>query len=106
MVANQHTENIVTATETKKIGFVDMFFRHTIFAAEFVPTKNFYLAIGYNHRRQKEMNMNGFKSSAGFSFGGGVKIYKFQTGFGMSQFQAGNYSYQFSITTNLNEFRL
>ena len=83
-----------------------MFFRHTIFAAEFVPTKNFYLAIGYNHRRQKEMNMNGFKSSAGFSFGGGVKIYKFQTGFGMSQFQAGNYSYQFSITTNLNEFRL
>ena len=103
---NQPTETTATATDTKKISFADMFFRHTIFAAEFVPTKNFYLAIGYNHRRQKEMNMNGFKSSAGFSFGGGVKIYKFQTGFGMSQFQAGNYSYQFSITTNLNEFRL
>jgi len=103
---NQPTETIGTVTDEKKIGFIDMFFRHSILAAEFVPTKNFYLAIGYNHRRQKEMSMNGFKSSAGFSFGGGIKIYKFHAGFGMSQFQVGNYSYQFSITTNLNEFRL
>jgi hypothetical protein len=83
-----------------------MAFRHTILAVEFVPSKNFYLTLAYNDRRQQEMNMPGFKSMAGFSFGGGIKLYKFHVGFGMSQFQVGNYSYQFSINTSLNEFRL
>ena len=91
---------------TKQAGFVDMAFRHAIFAAEFVPSKNFYLSLGYNHRRQQELNMTGFKSMSGFSFGGGVKLYKFHVGFGMTPFQVGNYSYQFSISTSLNEFRL
>jgi len=95
-----------TDQTTKTIGFIDMAFRHTIFAVEFVPSKNFYLTAAYNDRRQKEMSMTGFKSMAGFSFGGGIKLYKFQVGFGMTQFQVGNYSYQFSISTSLNEFRL
>lgn len=95
-----------TTTSTKSVGFFDMAFRHTIFAAEFVPSKNFYLALGYNHRRQQELSMTGFKSLSGFSFGGGIKLYKFHVGFGMTPFQVGNYSYQFSISTSLNEFRL
>lgn len=88
------------------IGFGDMLFRHSIVGVEFVPSKNFYLAASYNHRRHQELKMPGFKSMAGFSFGGGIKLYKFQVGFGMSQFQVGNYSYQFSISTSLNEFKL
>lgn len=97
---------LTTVQTTKKIGFVDMAFRHTILAVEFVPNKNFYLTMAYNDRRQQEMSMPGFKSMAGFSFGGGIKVYKFQVGFGMTQFQVGNYAYQFSISTALNEFRL
>jgi len=105
---NQPTDNlsITTPQTTKSIGFVDMAFRHTILALEFVPSKNFYLTMAYNDRRQQEMTMSGFKSLAGFSFGGGIKLYKFHVGFGMTQFQVGNYSYQFSISTALNEFRL
>ena len=95
-----------TTTTTKSIGFFDMAFRHAILAAEFVPSKNFYLTVGYNHRRQQELSMTGFKSMSGFSFGGGIKLYKFHVGFGMTPFQVGNYSYQFSISTSLNEFRL
>jgi len=52
------------------------------------------------------MTMSGFKTGAGFSYGGGIRLYKFQVGFGMTQFQVGNYAYQFSISTSLNEFRL
>lgn len=103
------TLNATTTTSTsntKSIGFVDMAFRHAIFAVEFVPTKNFYLTAAYNHRRHQEMLMNGFKSMAGFSFGGGIKLYKFHVGFGMTQFQTGINSYQFSISTSLNEFKL
>ena len=105
---NQPTQTLIADAVPKddKIGFFDMLFRHAIIGVEFIPGKNFYLAAGYHHRRHQEMAMNGFKSMAGFSFGGGVKLYKFQVGFGMTQFQVGNYSYQFSISTSLDEFRL
>ncbi len=88
----------------KEVKFIDMAFRHLVFGVEFVPSENFYVAAGYNHRRNREMSMDGFKSMAGFSFGAGVKLYKFQVGFGMTQFQAKNNAFQFSISTNLNEF--
>jgi len=100
------TSQTTTSTTQKNIGFVDMAFRHVILAAEFVPSKNFYLTVAYNDRRQKELSMTGFKSLSGFSFGGGLKLYKFHVGFGMTPFQVGNYAYQFSISTSLNEFRL
>lgn len=103
---NQKTTTFDETKEKKSISSVDMAFRHSIIGVEFVPGKNFYLAASYNHRRHQELSMNGFKSMAGFSFGGGIKLYKFQVGFGMTQFQVGNYSYQFSISTSLNEFRL
>jgi len=90
----------------KEISFADMAFRHTIWGVEFVPGKNFYLVASYNHRRHNELKMPGFKSSTGFSFGGGLKLYKFQVGFGMSTFQTGNVAYQFSLATSLNQFKL
>ncbi len=95
-----------TGNSNQNITFFDMAFRHAIVGVEFLPSKSFYLAASYNHRRGQEMKMPGFKSMAGFSFGGGIKLYKFQVGFGMSQFQVGNYAYQFSISTALNEFRM
>ncbi|ODT53020.1 MAG: hypothetical protein BGP01_14175 [Paludibacter sp. 47-17] len=88
------------------ISVADMAFRHAIVGVEFLPGKNFYLAASYNHRRHQELVMNGFRSMAGFSFGGGVRISKFQVGFGVSQFQVGNSSYLFSVSTSLNEFKL
>lgn len=89
---------------SNKVKFMDMAFRHLVLGVEFIPTNNFYLAVGYNHRLHQEMIMEGFKSIAGFSFGGGIKLYKFQVGFGMTQYQVGNFSYNFSISTSLNEF--
>ncbi len=95
-----------TSTETDEINWVDMAFRHAIIGVEFIPTKNFYVALSYNHRRHQEMTMSSFKSLAGFGIGAGVKIYKFHVGFGMAQYQRGIYTYQFSITTALDEFKL
>jgi hypothetical protein len=103
---NQPVDNTTGLAITNKIGFVDMAFRHTVFAVEFVPSQNFYLTVAYNDRRQQEMTMSGFKSGAGFSYGGGIKLYKFHVGFGMTQFQVGNYAYEFSISTALKDFRL
>lgn len=89
-----------------KISVADMAFRHSLLGIEFLPGKNLYLVGSYNHRRHQELKMSGFKSLAGFSFGGGIRISKFQVGFGVSQFQVGNAAYLFSISTSLNEFKL
>jgi len=105
LTTSSSTSSTSTST-TSDIKFFDMAFRHAIIAAEFVPTKNFYLSVGYNHRRHQELSASGFKSMAGFSFGGGIKIYKFHVGFGTMKYLSGINSYQFSISTSLNEFRL
>ncbi|HOL01262.1 MAG TPA: type IX secretion system protein PorQ [Paludibacteraceae bacterium] len=94
----------LSSTGTKKIDFFDNLFRHFIVGLEFIPSNNFYLIAAYNYRQSKEMKIEDFKSMAGFSFGGGVKLYKFQVGFGINTFQVGNYSYQFSIATSLDAF--
>lgn len=87
-------------------GFFDKAFRHAVIGVEFVPSDKFYVSMGYNHRRNRELSIDGFRSLTGFSFGAGIKLYKFQVGFGMTQFQRGLFSYQFSITTSLSEFNL
>lgn len=102
---NQPAETL-TSSSNNDIKFFDNLFRHSIIAFEFIPSKSFYLTAAYNHRRQKELIMPGFKSMAGFSFGGGIKLYKFQVGFGTSKFQNGISSNQFSISTDLNQFKL
>jgi len=103
---NTITTSTLTGTDTAKVGFVDMLFRHTVFGLDFVPTKNFYLTVSYNHRRAKELGLSDLKTIAGFSFGGGIKISKFQLGFAASQYQKGIMSYQFSVSTSLNSFKL
>jgi hypothetical protein len=92
--------------EIKKINFVDMAFRHTIVGVEFVPSNNFYVALGYNHRRAAELRAANFKSLSGFSIGAGVKISKFHAAFGLAQYQAGLNIYHFSLATSLQDFGL
>jgi hypothetical protein len=94
-----------TKTDDKP-SFVDMAFRHAIIGVEFVPNNSFYVAASYNHRRMQEMAMDGFKTTSGFSFGAGVKLYRFRLGFALSQFQVGNFSYMFSVSSDLNDFGL
>ncbi len=105
-ITSINNDNKSSDDESNKVSFADMAFRHTILGLELLPGKNFYLSAAYNHRRHQEMSVNGYKSLAGFSFGAGIKLYKFQVGFAWTQFQPGINSYQFSINTSLNEFRM
>ncbi|NCA78640.1 MAG: type IX secretion system protein PorQ [Sphingobacteriia bacterium] len=94
----------VVSTNSKAADIIDMMFRHTIFTIEILPTKNFYIVASYNHRRRMEMNVPDFKTAAGFSFGAGIKIYKFHVGFSLTPYQVGNLSYHFTLSTGLSEF--
>lgn len=87
------------------VKWYDMLFRHTIWAIDIVPkSEKFYLTFSYNHRRQAEMNLTDVRSLAGFALGAGVKIYKFRLGFALSQYTKSNFTYQVSLSTDINSF--
>lgn len=93
------------APREQNVKWYDMLFRHTIWAIDIVPkNEKFYLTVSYNHRRQAEMNITDVRSLAGFAFGAGVKIYKFRLGFAMSQYTKSNFTYQVSLSTDINSF--
>ena len=54
------------------------FFRHVVVGAEFAPTKGLNVQFGYNYRKRQELNLDTRRTSAGFSFGLGLKISKFR----------------------------
>lgn len=93
------------APASEDIKWYDMLFRHTIWAVDILPkSEKFYLTLSYNHRRQAEMNITDIKSLAGFALGAGIKIYKFRLGFALSQYTKSNFTYQVSLSTDINSF--
>lgn len=84
--------------------FKDKAVRHLIVGVEFVPTKNFYIAGGYNFMRRHELRVEEKPSNVGFSWGFGVKIYKFHVSYGSARYHLSSTSNHFSITTNLSAF--
>lgn len=105
-IDNLTTTSLVGVSQVvnNKLGFGDNLMRHMIVDAEFLPTANFFLTVGYNYRLKKELTVLTNSSSTGFSFGGGLKLSKFQFGFALAQYAVGNLSYSFSIATDLNSF--
>ena len=93
------------APASENVKWYDMLFRHTIWAVDILPkSEKFYLTLSYNHRRQAEMNITDIKSLAGFALGAGVKIHKFRLGFALSQYTKSNFTYQVSLSTDINSF--
>ena len=90
--------------KTKAAIGVDMFFRHTIWAVEILPHKNFYIVASYNHRRQKEMAIKDKRTIAGFAIGAGFNAYKFNVGFSIVPYQTGSLGYNLTFSTNLTDF--
>ncbi|MCL2073935.1 MAG: type IX secretion system protein PorQ [Marinilabiliaceae bacterium] len=78
--------------------------RRFVFGIEFVPTKNFYVAAGYNFRRRQEMKIEEKLSTVGFSWGFGVKVYKFNVSYGSARYHLAGTSNHFSISTSLNRW--
>ena len=85
------------------VKWYDMMFRHTIWTIEVTPkSEKFYIALSYNHRRRAELNLVDQRSLAGFSLGAGVRIKQVRVGFAVSQLTKSNFSYQGSLTLDIN----
>lgn len=100
---NVMTSSLTGERESTEVGWADMLFRHTIFSIDIVPrSEKFYITLSYNHRRRAEMNLRDQRSLAGFSLGAGVRIKKVRVGLAFSQLTKSNYSFQGSISIDIN----
>jgi hypothetical protein len=88
----------------QKISFGDKVFRHFVFGAEILISKNFNLRVGYNVQRRQELMIPDNKGTVGYSFGAGIRINKFHISYGRSVYSLAGGSNTFTITSNLSEF--
>jgi hypothetical protein len=88
--------------ETISIG--DKIFRHFVFGAEIIISKNFNLRVGYNVERRAELGLPDNMGTVGYSFGAGIRINKFHISYGRSVYSLAGGSNTFTITSNLSEF--
>ncbi len=78
--------------------------RHVSFGAELAPSKKFNMQIGYSFRRSFEMAIPTRRSSAGLTFGLGIKVSKFRINYANTNMNVAGRMNHFGITTWLDEF--
>jgi hypothetical protein len=102
--ALQNNSTLIGAdSNTKeKSYFADKLFRHFIFGAELTIAKRVTFTVAYNHLRRGELALQDKKGTAGFSFGAGIDLNKFQVHYAHSYYHiAGAYN-EFGLNLSLN----
>lgn len=90
--------------KSKFSKWADKLGRHVVFGGEVLISKNFHLRLGYNYLRRQEMKIGTKPGIAGFSFGFGLKVYKFNLSYAYAKMHLAGGPNHFTITTNLSEF--
>ncbi len=104
---NQETDPTtgeVVEGNTGIADFGDKLMRHIVIGAELRPFKVIRLRIGYNYLRRKEMMVKSRPSTVGWSWGVGVKVYKFEIAYSRSAYHLTPSFNFFTVTTNLDSF--
>lgn len=89
----------------QELNFGEMLLRHVVVGAEFQPSKSFHFAVGYSFRRRAEMRMLTRRSSAGLSFGAGLRIFKVYVNYARSIQHVAGANNHFSLTMDFDSFR-
>lgn len=82
----------------------DMFFRHTTWSVEVLPTSYLYIIASYDHRRHRDMAVGSRRSIAGFAFGAGFTVKQFDVGFSIVPYRANNVGFNVNLAINLAKF--
>ncbi|MDR0971213.1 MAG: type IX secretion system protein PorQ [Bacteroidales bacterium] len=72
--------------ENAFLGTLDNIFRHLNFGINFSPSKHFYLALGYSWKQSREMYLSDAFSLAGFSYGFGIMVKRFQISYSRAEY--------------------
>ncbi|MGI6718767.1 MAG: type IX secretion system protein PorQ [Bacteroidales bacterium] len=99
-----NTETNAPIKKSNAAIFGDNLLRHIAIGGEFTIANIVNLRLGYNYQRGKELRIEEIKSLAGFSFGLGVNIYKFEIDYSHSIYAVGRGPNYFSIKTKLSNW--
>ena len=85
---------------------IDNFFRHIAFSGELLlgAKEGFILRFGYDHQRNKELSVGGYRSFSGFSMGVGIKMKRFQFDYGFGRFHLAGSSHHLGVRFDMNRF--
>lgn len=87
-----------------KDSFSSNLFRHLVFALELVPSEQFHIGIGYNHKTRTDMSTYSRNFLSGFSIGAGLKVKMFGIGVAFAQPHKGATTFMVNLSTNIYEF--
>ncbi len=105
----QASQSIFIGEEEAERGagavFFDNFFRHFVFNGELFIGRKETLRVraGYNHGLRKELTLTDYRSLAGYSFGFGIHISRFQLDFGRTTYHIGGGATQLSVSTKFGK---
>ncbi|MDD4513935.1 type IX secretion system protein PorQ [Massilibacteroides sp.] len=88
-----------------KDSFFKTLTRHFVFGVDYVPSDNFWLGIGFNPKTNQDMSLESGNKLGGFSFGGGVKINKFDVSASVARYHPSATSLMVSVSTTLDDFK-
>lgn len=89
----------------RKNTFFKTLTRHLVFGVDYVPSENFWLGIGFNPKTNQDMSLETGNKLGGFSFGGGVRIHKFDVSASVARYHPSATSLMVSISTTLDDFK-
>jgi hypothetical protein len=90
--------------EDASLSFGNNLMRHTVLGVEFLPSKTFFVNLGYNHRRRQELKIEEKPGTVGYSWGFGLNLSKFRFSYGSARYHLGGPSNHFSLAINLGAF--
>lgn len=86
----------------KDIHWGDNIMRHVVLGAEFMPIRNFFIAMGYDQRKRRELRDN--VGAAGISWGFGLRIFRIDIAYACGKYHKAGAQNSISLSTNLNRF--
>jgi hypothetical protein len=87
-------------------NFVKTALKHLVFGVEFLPSDNFWLAIGLNPKTKMDMKLTSGNGLGGFSVGGGVKVSRFNVGASVARYHPSATSMMVSVVISLSDAKL
>lgn len=91
------------SSELSKSHFSDKLFRHFIFGGELTLAKRLVLTVSYNDLMRQELELTNHPAAAGFAFGVGLNLNKFQVHYGRSYYHVAGAYNEIGITMALNK---
>lgn len=89
----------------KRSGFGEKLGRHFTFQLELLPTKYLQFRFAFNYQQRQQMKVVDRTGLAGFSFGFGLMLKKFQLQYGINIVSTAGFNNMFTLSTNIDEWK-